>query len=85
VNEKRPARTKNIQRALFSDLPPAAFTISSFCVAHDISEAFYHKLKNQGLGPREMRIGTRVLISHEAARDWRTALEKRTAAKAAAE
>jgi hypothetical protein len=85
VAAKRPARTKKTQRARFNDLQPGAYTITSFCVAHDLSESFYHKLKNDELGPREMRIGTRVLISHEAARDWRVAMEKRAGAKVAAE
>lgn len=75
---KRPARTKTTQRARFRGLQSGAFTISSFCVAHDLSESFYHKLRNRGLGPREMRIGARVLISHEAASNWRKAREKAT-------
>jgi hypothetical protein len=48
-----------------------AYSIAAFCRRHDISESFYHKLRNQGLGPRTMRVGTRVLISREAARQWR--------------
>jgi len=42
------------------------------------------QLKKQGLGPREMRVGARVLISREAGRDWRRACEE-AAAKAVAE
>src|SRR5262249_38134535 len=80
VNERRPARTKKTQRALFVGLPPACFSISSFCVAHDISESFYHKLKNEGRGPRETHLGARVLITMEAAADWRAAREAETAA-----
>jgi hypothetical protein len=52
-----------------------AFTIREFCEAHKISEAFYYKLKNEGWGPVEMHAGARVLISHEAAADWRRARE----------
>jgi hypothetical protein len=83
--KKRPARTKTTQRALFSGLQPGAYTIPTFCVAHDLSESFYHKLRSRGLGPREMRIGARVLISHEAAVAWRAEREAATAAEAAAE
>ena len=75
---KRPPRTKKTQRARFKGLQPGAYTIPSFCVAHDLSESFYHKLQIDGLGPREMRIGARVLISHEAAAAWRKAREKAT-------
>jgi hypothetical protein len=60
-------------------VPLAVFTIPMFCATHDLSESFYFKLKSRGLGPREMRVGTgkkgRVLISLEAAADWRRARE----------
>jgi|GEM_PF-3560285 hypothetical protein len=55
---------------------PAVYTIPTFCRAHDLSEAFYFKLKKQRLGPREMKVGGRVLISYEAAADWRRAREQ---------
>ncbi len=55
---------------------PAVYTIPTFCRAHDLSEAFYFKLKKQRLGPREMQVGGRVLISYEAAADWRKAREQ---------
>ena len=32
---------------------------------------FYYKLKKQKLNPREIKIGTRTLITFEAAADWR--------------
>jgi hypothetical protein len=58
--------------------PPATFTIQEFCVAHRISAAFYYALKKAGLGPREMVLGRRRIISNEAAADWR---RERTAAE----
>jgi len=48
-----------------------AYSIATFCKKHAISESFFHKLRTLGLGPRTMRVGTRVLISREAARAWR--------------
>ena len=48
-----------------------AFSIPQFCAAHGISRPFYYSLKAQGIAPREMRMGTRVLISQEAAAEWR--------------
>jgi hypothetical protein len=71
--------SKTVRRILYKDVPAAAYTIATFCVAHDISESFYHKLKSQGRAPREMHVGTRVLISYEAAADWRAAREAETA------
>ena len=48
-----------------------AFTIEEFCRAHRFSRAHYFNLKRDGIGPREMRVGNRVIISREAAADWR--------------
>lgn len=48
-----------------------AFSIPEFCAANSISRSFYFKLRKAGLTPREMRIGNRVLISREAATEWR--------------
>jgi len=65
-------------------LPPTClFTIKSFCLGHGISESFYHELRKQGLGPKEMRLGARVFITHEAAAEWRA--EREAACSTAAE
>src|SRR5215469_3165639 len=48
-------------------VPPAMFTIETFCCAHHISESFFFKLKSDGLGPRELRLGSRVFITFESA------------------
>ncbi|MCK1343893.1 hypothetical protein IVB52_10195 [Bradyrhizobium sp. CW11] len=56
-------------------VPRAAFTIKEFCEAHRLSEAMYYKLRNAGLGPREMRAGRRVTVSLEAAIDGRRSRE----------
>jgi hypothetical protein len=60
--------------------PSAVFSRAGFCRSHGISEALYHKLKNQGLAPVEMRVGSRVFISFESAARWRAAREKATTA-----
>ena len=36
-------------------------TIEEFCDSFRITEGFFYKLKKQGLGPREMKIGTRTV------------------------
>jgi hypothetical protein len=41
----------------------------------------YYKLDHQGLGPRVMRVGTRALISKEAAADWRREREQNKSAE----
>jgi hypothetical protein len=58
--------------------PPAfatAFTIAEFCTAHRISQTTYFDLKLRGLGPSEMELGRRRVISFEAAARWRKARE----------
>jgi hypothetical protein len=53
----------------------AAYSIREFCAAHRLSESLYFKLRNQGLGPAEMFVGSRRIISFEAAERWRRARE----------
>jgi hypothetical protein len=53
------------------EVPLAAYTIREFCEAHRISETMFFKLRNAGLGPREMRVLRKVIISIEAAAEWR--------------
>lgn len=60
----------------------SAYSIDAFCKAHDISRAFFYELGDAGLGPRLMKLGRRVLISQEAAADWRRETEERTAVQA---
>jgi hypothetical protein len=60
-------------------VPLLALSITQFCLAHNISQAMYHKLKQKGLGPVEMVVGARRLISLEAAAAWRKAREARGA------
>ena len=52
-----------------------ALSISEFCESFGISEAFYFKLKRKGLGPVEMKVGQRILISLEATAAWRVQRE----------
>ena len=44
-----------------------AYTIPEFCVRNKICRAYYYKLRPLGLAPDEMRVGSKVLISKEAA------------------
>jgi hypothetical protein len=52
---------------------PTAFSIREFCDANGISHGTYFNMRRRGEGPREMRIGSRVLITAEAAAEWRAA------------
>jgi hypothetical protein len=50
-------------------------TIREFCGRNRISLTSYYELRARGLGPREMRVLSRVLITPQAERDWRLARE----------
>lgn len=60
-----------------------AYSILEFCQRHDLSRSSYYNLPPEQR-PREMRIGSRVLISREAAAEWRRKLEAATDKMAAA-
>ena len=53
----------------------ACYSIDEFCSSHAISRAMFYKLRADGKGPRTMAVGSRTLISYEAAADWRRACE----------
>jgi hypothetical protein len=53
----------------------AAYTIAEFCEAHRVSRSKLYQLWDAGVGPRIMRVGKKVIISSEAAADWRRARE----------
>jgi len=46
-------------------------SIDQFCERHGISRPHYYRLREHGLTPVEFRLGTRVLITREAAQAWR--------------
>jgi hypothetical protein len=65
-------------------MTPSAFSVEQFCEGHgNISRAYFNKLVASGRGPRLMKVGRRVLISIEAAAEWRRQMEEQTAYKAA--
>jgi hypothetical protein len=48
-----------------------AYSIEEFCRRHSISRGTYFNMRNAGKGPREAHILGRVLITKEAALEWR--------------
>ncbi len=48
----------------------APFTIAGFCAWYHLSRPYYDQLKSRGQTPRELRVGRRVLITRQAAREW---------------
>ena len=73
-----------------SSLQRAAYSIPEFCFRNNISRVTYHRLRAEGRGPVEMRIGINTIrITADAERAWqqrmqepRPDLETRTAERA---
>ncbi len=61
-----------------------AQTVDEFCQSHRISRGTFYNLLKDGRGPRVMKIGSRTLISAEAAVDWRRRMEQPSAQAVAA-
>lgn len=57
----------------------SAYTIAEFCAEHRVSRTHLYMMVKTGKGPRLMKLGRRVLISVEAAADWRRTMESETA------
>jgi hypothetical protein len=53
------------------DTERAAYTVSEFCAAHRISRSKLYELWASGTGPRFIFIGSKRIITVEAAADWR--------------
>jgi hypothetical protein len=61
-----------------SETSPALFSVEQFCADHGICRAFYYKLRRQGRGPAEIKLGTRTMVSVESAAAWRRRMEAET-------
>ena len=45
-------------------------TVRQFCDCYNLSHSTFYRLQKVGEGPATMRVGRRVLIPIEHARDW---------------
>jgi predicted DNA-binding transcriptional regulator AlpA len=66
-------------------MEPLAFTIPEFCRLHSISRGHFYNLAADGLAPKTMKVGRRVLVSLESAAEWRRDMERPTAKAADAQ
>lgn len=53
-----------------------ALTIHDFCRLHSISEFLFYQLDKEGRAPKTMAVGSKRLISIEAAAAWRAEREQ---------
>jgi predicted DNA-binding transcriptional regulator AlpA len=59
----------------------SAHTVEEFCREHRISRGTFYNLLKCGRAPRLMKVGSRTLVSFEAAADWRRLMEQQPKAK----
>jgi hypothetical protein len=71
------------RRPVSAEANTLAMSIREFCRLHGISEDQFYKMQREEWGPTVMHVGSRTLISREAAERWRR--EREAAAKEAAE
>jgi hypothetical protein len=63
-----------------STLERAAYTIPEFCFRNNISRPTYHRLRAEGRGPVEMRVGLNLIrITAQAEREWQHRLQQPSA------
>ena len=58
-----------------------AYSIQEFCERHCLSRASFYNLAKIGKAPRVLRVGQKVLVSREAAEQWRRDREAESSAK----
>jgi hypothetical protein len=60
-----------------SSLERAAYSVPEFCFRNNISRPTYQRLRSEGRGPVEMRIGLNTIrITAEAERDWQRRMQE---------
>ena len=55
-------------------------SVKDFCALHAIGRDTFYRMLRDGNGPRIIKVGSRTLISAEAAADWRRDQEQKSAA-----
>ena len=53
-------------------------SVPVFLAEHGLSRSLFYRLLKEGRGPRLTKIGRRILISAEAAAEWRARMERET-------
>lgn len=56
-----------------------ASTVKQFCDNFDICKSTFYAMQAAGIGPRVIRIGRAVRITHEARREWVSRRQQRDA------
>jgi hypothetical protein len=68
---------EGLARSNLPSLERVAYTVPEFCFRNNISRPTYHRLRAEGRGPVEMRLGLNAIrISAEAERAWQQEMQK---------
>jgi hypothetical protein len=60
-----------------ADLERAAYTIPEFCLRNGLGRSTYRRLRAEGRGPVEMRLGLNAIrITAEAEREWQRQMQE---------
>jgi hypothetical protein len=60
-----------------SALERAAYSVQEFCLRNHISRVTYHRLRAEGRGPAEMRIGLNLIrVTADAEREWQHRMQE---------
>jgi hypothetical protein len=72
--------SSNIYNTPSRDVARCAFTVSEFCQAHRISRSKLYSEWKAGRGPKTKQVGVKIIITVEAAAEWRAAEQTPVAA-----
>ena len=71
------SKSKMVSPDDLSLLRRIAFSIPEFCFRNNISRPTYHRLRDEGRGPVEMRLGLNIIrITADAEREWQQRMQK---------
>ena len=82
--KKKDTEPRYTRRPVSADPNSLAMSISEFARLHGISQDQFFKMQREKWGPTVMHVGSRTLISHEAAAEWRRQREQAAATETAA-
>jgi hypothetical protein len=74
--KKPQTRHRRIKKVVVSD---PTLSVAEFCDAECISKFIYYRMKKEGTGPREFRVGHSVRIAHEDRIAWRNKMRRAAA------
>jgi hypothetical protein len=72
IDTGAPAASVRSQTSIGRDTELDSYSIEEFCRRNSISRGTYFNMKAAGTGPREKRAMGRVLVTKEAAQEWRS-------------